>query len=80
MISINLIMIILIDGLVNLVKANHSSGASEIMVASSPTIHWKKDSNESIEEFIYKVEFNKASTIQNITWLCTSNGNSKNES
>ena len=26
------------------------------MVASSPTMHWKKSSNESIEEFIYKVE------------------------
>ena len=26
------------------------------MVASSPTMHWKKSSNENIEEFIYKVE------------------------
>ena len=45
----------LIDGLVNLVKAYHSSGASEIMVASSPTLHWKEDSKESIEDFISKV-------------------------
>ena len=45
----------LIDGLVNLVKAYHVSGASEIMVASSPTLHWKEDSKESIEDFISKV-------------------------
>ena len=46
----------LIHGIVNLIKANYLAGAEEIMVASSPTMHWKKSSNESIEEFIYKVE------------------------
>ena len=49
----------LVDGLVNLVKAYHSSGASEIMVASSPTLHWKEDSEETIEEFISKVNLIK---------------------
>ena len=49
----------LIHGIVSLVKANYSAGAEEIMVASSPTMHWKKSSNESIEEFIYKVELIK---------------------
>ncbi len=46
----------LIHGIVNLIKANFSAGAEEIMVASSPTMHWKKSSNESIEEFINTVE------------------------
>ena len=46
----------LIHGIVNLVKANYLAGAEEIMVASSPTMHWKKSSNESIEEFIYTVK------------------------
>ncbi len=46
----------LIHGIVSLVKANYLAGAEEIMVASSPTMHWKKSSNESIEEFINKVE------------------------
>ena len=49
----------LIHGIVNLVKANYLAGAEEIMVASSPTMHWKKSSNESIEEFINKVELIK---------------------
>ena len=49
----------LIHGIVSLVKANYLAGAEEIMVASSPTMHWKKSSNESIEEFIYKVELIK---------------------
>jgi len=49
----------LIHGIVSLVKANYLAGAEEIMVASSPTMHWKKSSNESIEEFINKVEFIK---------------------
>ncbi len=46
----------LIHGIVSLVKANYLAGAEEIMVASSPTMHWKKSSNESIEKFINKVE------------------------
>jgi len=49
----------LIHGIVSLVKANYLAGAEEIMVASSPTMHWKKSSNESIEEFINKVELIK---------------------
>ena len=46
----------LIHGIVNLIKANYLAGAEEIMVASSPTMHWKQSSNESIEEFINTVE------------------------
>ncbi len=49
----------LIHGIVSLVKANYLAGAEEIMVASSPTMHWKKSSNESIEDFINKVELIK---------------------
>lgn len=45
----------LLHGLENLVRANYSAGAEEIMVAASPTMHWKKSSNQSIEEFISKV-------------------------
>ena len=45
----------LLHGLENLVMANHLAGAQEIMVAASPTMHWKKSSNQSIEEFISKV-------------------------
>jgi len=45
----------LLHGLDNLVRANYSAGAEEIMVAASPTMHWKKSSNQSIEEFISKV-------------------------
>ena len=45
----------LLHGLENLVIANYLAGAQEIMVAASPTMHWKKSSNQSIEEFVSKV-------------------------
>ena len=45
----------LLHGLENLVRANYLAGAEEIMVAASPTIHWKKSSNENIEDFINKI-------------------------
>ena len=45
----------LLHGLENLVRANYSAGAEEIMVAASPTMHWKKSSNENIEDFISKI-------------------------
>ena len=45
----------LLHGLENLVRANYSAGAEEIMVAASPTMHWKKSSNENIEGFINKI-------------------------
>ena len=50
----------LLHGIQNLVKANYLAGAEEIMVAASPTMHWKKNSKESIEDFI-----NKISAIKN---------------
>ena len=46
----------LLHGLENLVRAYYLAGAQEIMVAASPTMHWKKSSNQSIEEFISKVK------------------------
>ena len=45
----------LLHGLENLVRANYLAGAEEIMVAASPTMHWKKSSNENIENFINKI-------------------------
>ena len=45
----------LLHGIENLVKANFLAGAEEIMVATSPTMHWKRESNENIESFIGKV-------------------------
>ena len=45
----------LLHGLENLVRANYLAGAEEIMVAVSPTMHWKKSSNEDIEDFIKKI-------------------------
>ena len=45
----------LLHGIENLVKANFLAGAEEIMVATSPTMHWKRESNEGIESFIGKV-------------------------
>jgi len=45
----------LLHGLENLVRANYSAGAEEIMVAASPTMHWKKSSNVNIEDFINKI-------------------------
>ena len=46
----------LMHGMVSLVRANYLAGAEEIMVATSPTMHWKKSSNEDIEEFLNKVK------------------------
>ncbi len=45
----------LLHGIENLVRANYSAGAKEIMVAASPTMHWKKSSNVNIEVFINKI-------------------------
>jgi choline dehydrogenase-like flavoprotein len=45
----------LLHGLENLVRANYLAGAEEIMVAASPTMHWKKSSNFNIEDFIDKI-------------------------
>ena len=45
----------LLHGIENLVKANYLAGAEEIMVAASPTMHWKKSSSEDIEDFINKI-------------------------
>jgi choline dehydrogenase-like flavoprotein len=45
----------LLHGLESLVMANYLAGAQEIMVAASPTMHWKKSSNKSIEEFISNI-------------------------
>jgi hypothetical protein len=45
----------LLHGIESLVKANFLAGAEEIMVATSPTMHWKRESNENIESFIGKV-------------------------
>ena len=46
----------LMHGMESLVRANYLAGAEEIMVATSPTMHWKKSSNEDIEEFLNKVK------------------------
>ena len=45
----------LLHGIENLVRANYIAGAEDIMVAASPTMHWKKSSNENIEDFINKI-------------------------
>ena len=45
----------LLHGIESLVMANYLAGAEEIMVATSPTMHWKKESSENIESFIDKV-------------------------
>ena len=45
----------LLHGIESLVMANYLAGADEIMVATSPTMHWKKESSENIESFIDKV-------------------------
>lgn len=42
----------LIEGLVDLVKSYHLAGALEIMVATSPTMHWARSSGVLIEDFI----------------------------
>ncbi len=46
----------LMHGMESLVRANYLAGAEEIMVATSPTMHWKKSSNEDIGEFLNKVK------------------------
>ena len=46
----------LMHGMESLVRANYLAGAEEIMVATSPTMHWKKSSNEDIEEFLNKMK------------------------
>ena len=46
----------LLHGIESLVMANYLAGAEEIMVATSPTMHWKKSSNEEIKNFIYKIK------------------------
>ena len=46
----------LMHGMESLVRANYLAGAEEIMVATSPTMHWRKSSNEDIEEFLNKVK------------------------
>ena len=45
----------LLHGIESLIMANYLAGAEEIMVATSPTMHWKKDSSENIESFMDKV-------------------------
>ncbi|MDA9275711.1 GMC family oxidoreductase N-terminal domain-containing protein [Acidimicrobiia bacterium] len=45
----------LLHGIESLVRANYLAGAEEIMVATSPTMHWKRDSGEKIESFIDEV-------------------------
>jgi choline dehydrogenase-like flavoprotein len=45
----------LLHGIENLVRVNYAAGAEEIMVAASPTMHWKKSSNDNIENFIKKI-------------------------
>ena len=45
----------LLHGIESLIMANYLADAEEIMVATSPTMHWKKDSSENIESFIDKV-------------------------
>ena len=46
----------LLHGIENLVRANYLAGAEEIMVAASPTMHWKKSSTVNIEEFINNIK------------------------
>ena len=46
----------LMHGMESLVRANYLAGAEEIMVATSPSMHWKKSSNEDIEEFLNKMK------------------------
>jgi long-chain-alcohol oxidase len=46
----------LIDGLIDLVRSYYLGEANEIMVASSPTMHWKRSSGQNIEEFISNIQ------------------------
>ena len=45
----------LLDGLTQLVKSYYLAGAEEIMVSASPTMHWKRNENEDIENFITNI-------------------------
>jgi len=45
----------LLDGLTQLVRSYYLAGAEEIMVSASPTMHWKRNENEDIEEFVSKI-------------------------
>jgi hypothetical protein len=49
----------LLHGIESLVMANYLAGAEEIMVATSPTMHWKKSSDEDIKHFIKKIKLIK---------------------
>tara|TARA_B100000902_G_scaffold29904_1_gene35883 strand:+ start:3762 stop:5606 length:1845 start_codon:yes stop_codon:yes gene_type:complete len=46
----------LVEGLIDLVRSYYLAGATEIMVATSPTMHWKSNSGENIEMFISNVQ------------------------
>ena len=46
----------MLHGIESLVRANYLAGAEEIMVAASPTMHWKKSSNENIDDFVNKIK------------------------
>ncbi len=45
----------LLDGLTQLGKSYYLAGAEEIMVSASPTMHWKRNENEDIENFITNI-------------------------
>ena len=49
----------LLHGIESLVMANYLAGAEEIMVATSPTMHWKKSFDEDIKHFIKKIKLIK---------------------
>ena len=46
----------LLDGLIDLVRSYYLAGATEIMVAASPTMHWKSNSGENIDKFISNIQ------------------------
>ncbi len=45
----------LLDGLTKLVKSYYLAGAEEIMVSASPTMYWKRNESQGIEEFINQI-------------------------
>jgi choline dehydrogenase-like flavoprotein len=45
----------LLDGLTQLVRSYYLAGAEEIMVSASPTMHWNRNENVDIEEFLSKI-------------------------
>ena len=45
----------LLDGLTKLVKSYYLAGAEEIMVSASPTMYWKRNESQDIEEFINQI-------------------------